>query len=246
MKKIMFALLFSVFTLSALTVPSLSQDVTVGVSVGDWFVYDYFIDGDLWLIDDLPESFTDGHDFYDFFQTWNTTDWERREVTAVSGTVITFNVTTGYINGTETNRIVDFNVTSSNDFWVIGADMEAGEQVGTLDNQEPLYVDETVQWTYEEETRDVNVARCLYEMWGNRSIWWGKQTGVLVKEGVSFGMYNLETGDEFYVNAWQVLSDTNRWVVPEFPSGTVMLLVFVAVTVCVDIYRRKRLKRQIG
>jgi hypothetical protein len=246
MKKIMFALLFSIFMLSVLTVPSLSQDVTVDVSVGEWFVYDYFIDGDLWIINDYPENFTDSPDFYDFFQTWNTTDWERREVTTVSGTVITFNVITGYINGTETNRIVDFNVTSSNDFWVIGADMEVGEHIGTLDNQDPLYIVETMQWTYEEETRDTNTVRCWYELWGNRSMWWDKQTGVLVKEGVSFGFYNLETGDEFYVNAWQVLSDTNRWVVPEFRSGTVMLLVFVVVTVCVDIYRRKRLKRQIG
>jgi len=219
---------------------------TVGVSVGDWFVYDYFIDGDLWLINDFPEDFIEGPDIIDFFQTWNTTDWERREVVAVSEDIITFNVTTCYINGTETNKIVDFNVTSSHDFWVIEAEMEAGEHIGTLDNQDPLYIIETMQWTYKEETRDTNTAKCWYELWGNRSMWWDKQTGVLVKEGFSFGIYNLETGDEFYVNAWQVLSDTNRWVVPEFPSGTAMLLVFVAVTVCVDLYRRRKLKGHIG
>jgi hypothetical protein len=233
-KRFGLAALLSLFLLSALVGIGLCQGVSVGVAEGDYFFYDYFIDGDQWIVSELfPEV-------YEFFQTRNATDWERREVTAVSGTVITFNVTTGYVNGSEANRIVDFNMTSSHDFWVIGAELEAGEQAGTLADQTPLYINETVQVEYGDETRDVNTVRCWYEQWGNRSIWWDRPTGALVKDGVSFGFYNLETGDEFYVNSWQLLSDTNRWVVPEFPTGTAMALVFVAVTVCVDVYRRRK------
>jgi len=41
MKKIILTMLLSVFLLSAMTVPSLSQDeLTVGVNVGDWFTYE--------------------------------------------------------------------------------------------------------------------------------------------------------------------------------------------------------------
>jgi hypothetical protein len=31
-------------------------------------------------------------------------------------------------------------------------------------------------------------------------------------------------------------------VIPEFPTGTTMLLVFIAITVSIDLYRRKKLK----
>lgn len=226
------------FLLSALAVSGLCQELAVGVEVGDYFVYDYSIDveGELYMLTDY-----DPDDVYGFFQTWNTTDWERNEVVAVSGDVITFNVTTVYVNGSETNKIVDFNVTSSHDFWVIGADMEAGEQAGTLADLDPLYIDETVQWTYEEETRDANTAN-WFELSVERSMWWDKQTGVLVKEWACFWVVNLENMEEaLTLTGWHVLADTNRWVVPEFPSGTVMALVFVAVTVCVGIYRRRRL-----
>jgi len=49
-----------------------------------------------------------------------------------------------------------------------------------------------------------------------------------------------------YPQATSSVEITGSTVIPEFPTGTVMLLVFVAVTVCVDIYRRKKLKRHIG
>ena len=241
MKRVSFASLLLLFLLSAMAASGMCQELSVGVGVGDYFVYDYFIevDGKLYL---LPVT-GDELDVYGFFQTWNTTDWERREVTAVSGTVITFNVTTRYINGTETNRIVDFNMTASQDFWVIGADMEAGEQIGTSDGENPLYIDETVQWTYEEEIREAHKSDWIVHWVIEHSAWWDKQTGVLIKEWSHFSVINLEKLEEnLTITAWHTLADTNRWVVPEFPTGTVMLLVFVAVIVCVDIYRRKKLK----
>jgi sulfur carrier protein ThiS len=225
-----------------LGVSGLCQGVSVGVEVGDYFVYDYSIevDGEFYFLLNWGDF-----DAYDFYQAWNITDWKRREVTAVNGAVITFNVTTGYVNGTETNEVVDFNMTSSHDFWAIGAEMDAGEQAGTLADLDPLYIDETVQLDYEEETRDTNTASWAdTDIVSWRSMWWDKQTGGLVKELVEFSTTNLENITEsLTINARHVLVDTNRWVVPEFPSGTAMALAFVAVTVCVQVYRRRKLPK---
>ena len=77
-----------------------------------------------------------------------------------------------------------------------------------------------------------------------RQYWFDKETGILVRARLDAG-YNLE--DQNSTTGTLVeLVDASVWVIPEFPTGTVMLVVFVAVTVCVDIYRRKKLKRRIG
>jgi hypothetical protein len=226
--------------LSLTAVSGVCQEVTVGVVVGDSFMYEYHItvDGDISFytpFDDYSEY------IYDFFQTWNTTDWELREVTAVSGTVITFNVTTCYINGTVTNELVDFNLTSNHDFWAVGAELDVGAYVGNSSLGDDVYIDELIQWTYEEETRDTNTVHWIGWLGVERALWWDKQTGVLVKEWNKYHVEVIGYPEQFVtIHAWHILTDTNRWEIPEHP--TTMLLMLVLVTATITVYKQKTKK----
>jgi hypothetical protein len=238
--KMSFSVMLLVFLLSALVVPVTCQEVTVGVAEGDWFTYlcDLEIEGNLSLLVTEYDL-----NLYADLQSWNETEWERREVMAVSGTLITFNVTTHYVNGSETAETVDFNMTSSDDFWVIGANLEVGEQVGVM-GIGTLYIEETNMWQCDGETREVNEVD-WYPAQDDfvHKRWWDKQTGVLVKYEFEFWQIHLDIPN-YYISlrGLYILSDTNLWVVgSEFPSATAMALVFVAVIVCVDVYRRRKL-----
>lgn len=230
----------SLFLLSVFVVSGACQEVTVGVAEGDSFRYEYHItvDGDISFFapfDDYSEY------VYDFFQTWNTTDWELREVAAVSGTVITFNVTTRYVNGTVTNETVDFNLTANHDFWAVGAELDVGTHVGNSSLGDEVYIDEVIQWTYEDETRDTNTVHWIDWLGVERALWWDKQTGVLVKEWAKHHVEVIGYPEQFVtIHAWHTLTDTNRWEIPEHP--TTMLLMLVLVTATITIYKQKTKK----
>ena len=250
MKKTMFALLFSIFMLSVLTVPSLSQDVTVGVAVGDWFMYE----GDLvlWEADEgVPFP---PHQMYSFLQTWNESDWQKRTVVNVSGTTITYEIVTHYKNGTEVTTTVDEGVTSAFTYYAIGANLGPGDEARSSIFGDPMIINETIAREYGDLTRETNYCEwasmysnplpTLSDVYTHDDFYWDKATGILV-EWVYNGSLSMAEGNATY-SVIQKLIEANLWVIPEFPTGTVMLVVFVAVTACVDIYRRKKLKRQIG
>jgi hypothetical protein len=250
MKKVILVMLLAVFMLSAMAVPSLSQDVTVGVSVGDWFMYE----GDLvlWEADDgVPFP---PHQMYSFLQTWNESDWQKRTVTNVSGTTVTYEIVTHYKNGTEVTQTVDEGVTSAFTYYAIGANLGPGDQARASIFGDPMILNETIDREYGDITRETNYCEwssfysnplpTLYDVYTHDDFYWDKATGILA-EWVYNGSLSMAEGNATY-SVIQKLIDANVWVIPEFPTGTVMLLVFVAVTVCVDIYRRKKLKPRIG
>jgi hypothetical protein len=256
MKKIMFALLFSIFMLSALTVPSLSQDVTVGVSVGDWFMYEATIVE--WSAG--PGVPFPPDQYVEFLYTANETDWQKYAVTDIVGSNVTFDVLSHWKNGTETTYEVEIDITSSSEgieaYIVIGANLEPGDLLrdefylfGVI-YYPPRYLNDSILVDYETETRETNVLdfdnpMFLAEDSFHSKQLWDKETGVLVKMEVI--MNNTSSlGQKYFVIYEIELVDANLWVIPDFPAGTVMLLVFVAVTVSIAVYRRKKLKRQIG
>jgi len=257
MKKTMFALLFSIFMLSVLTVPSLSQDVTVGVSVGDLFTYETRILD--WIAE--PGVPFPPDQYVEWLYTYNETEWQKYTVTDITGSNVTFDVLSHWKNGTETTSELEIDITSSEvggaePYTVVPANLEAGDQVrdelllfGFL-NYPPRILNETVMWGYETETRETNVLDYDHPtMYLEDSIhstqFWDKETGVLVKHNMV--MNNTSSlGQKYFVIYEIELVEANLWVIPEFPTGTVMLLVFVAVTVSIAVYRRKKLKRRIG
>ena len=252
-KEITLAMLLSVFMLSVLAVPSLSQDVTVGVSVGDWFMYETTILD--WIVDPgvpfPPDQYTE------FLYTYNETDWQKYTITDIDGTTVTFEVVTHWKNGTETTSELTIDITSDQtNFWVIEANLESGDQLRDefylfdFLYFPPRYLNDSTPVDYETETREANVLDYEQPVVNmedsiHSTMLWDKESGVLVR------YYNVmnntsSLGDKYFVIFEIELVDANLWVIPEFPTGTVMLFVFIAVTVSIAIYRRKKLKRRIG
>ena len=101
MKKILPAILFSVFLLSAMTAPSLAQSLDVGVSVDDWFKYEAKVTQ--WTSDDpfLPEGYEGPLSLAE-----NETNFILYTVTDITpvdgGNNVTFTITYNWKNGSTT------------------------------------------------------------------------------------------------------------------------------------------------
>ena len=243
MKKAILAMLFALFLLSAMVVPSSSQ--TIGVAVDDSFTYrgSYSYES---TSSDIMVPYQ-----LDDFEVWTEIESITRTVTAVDGSSVTFEDAINYANGTvgTNTTVIDTSGTQPVLYiWVVDADADVGDEVGYDDTWlgGPITVTDIVQFSYAEETRDCKRHSTVTGAYAtvNRTYLWDDTTGILVKQIISTNY----TSDETYSIGEYVLDigSTNRWDVPEFPTGTVMLLVFVAVTVSIAIYRRKKLKRRIG
>jgi hypothetical protein len=243
MKKAILAMLFALFLLSAMTVPSLSQDLTAGVSVGDTFTYE-----GTWFHNVISGGTTVPNQLVDY-QFWSETDSVTRTVIDVTGTMVTFENEYHFSNGTSSTDTVVEDVTSPG--WVhlcVGANMEPGD---TFYYDETYLVDylsfnSTVMIDYETDSRETLYHQSTTAAWATviRQYWFDKETGILVKAQLD-AEYNFE--DQNSTSGTLVeLVGSSVWVIPEFSIGTVMLAVFVAVTACVGIYRRKGLKRRNG
>ncbi len=237
MKKLMLTTLISFFLLSAMAVPALSQ-TTVGVSVGNTFTYQ----GSWWHNvasggTTIPNQLVD-------YQFWNETDSVTRTVTDVTGTNVTFENEYEFSNGSSgTDTIVE---DLTNIGWVhlcVPADMEPGDVFyydGTY-LQGDLMFDSVVMWGYEDETRETLYHESTTAAWATviRKYWFDKETGILVKAQLdaTYSGSDQESTSGTLVE----LVDTSLWTIPELPIGPIMLLLFVAATVSVEFYRRKKL-----
>jgi len=253
MKKILPAMLLSVFLLSAMTVPALSQyDWDVGIKVGDTFRYVgtlHFWEGNA--------SFPPMGMGLEYLQTYNESDWEEWTVTDIEEFIVTFDVTTHWKNGTETVDYLVEDMTSSFAIHVIGANLTEGTEIRpeTTHIGQPVaarYLNASIMREYQSGPRETNVFIYDLELFSNvyhTEIFFDKETGMHVYFQMSLTDAHDMSGNTYSCNGTYELIETNieGWtVIPEFPTGTVMLLIFVAVTVCVEVYRRKKLKGHIG
>jgi uncharacterized protein (UPF0333 family) len=243
MKKTIMMMLFSVFLLSALAVPTLSQ-TDVGVQVDDHFMWV----GTYTQVTTDPTLQTPGQ--LAIYATWNDTDHVNRTVTAISGVNVTFDTVWVYKNGTEdtsTEVIPIINSTAGStiqNYVIIGANMEPGDNFTYNDQYGgTLSIDETVQIDYGEGPRDTNYHFTTTTAWATvgREYWFDKATGIISKAKIN--ATRVEDTRNSTTTYTLELKDTNRWIIPEFPTGTVMLLAFAAVAVSVEIIRRKKLKK---
>jgi hypothetical protein len=237
MKKILLATLLSVFLLSAIVVPSFSQ--TIGVAVDDVFSYVGRYSYESTSSDIMvPYQLAD-------FEVWTEIKWINRTVTAIDGSNVTFeNAINYYANdtvGTNTTVIDTSGTQHVLSIWVVDADADVGDEVGYDDTWlgGPVNITDIVQFSYAEETRDCKRHSTVTGAYAtvNRTYLWDDTTGILVKQIIST---NYESGADYAIGEYVLdLDRTNLWVVPELPTGAVMLAVFVAVTVSIAIYRRK-------
>lgn len=249
-KKIILMVLLSVFLLSAMIVPALSQyDWDVGIEVGDSFKYVgtlHFWEGTA----SFPPM------YLEYLQTYNESDWIDYTVTAIEAENVTFEVTTHWKNGTDTISTMTDDMMSSQSMMVIGANLEEGTEIRAAWT-EPTWGIEydarilgaPVMREYESGTRETNVLIYDQNIFGNifhYEYLFDKETGIQVYYQNSGTDVMDMNSDTYSYNCTLELLETNvaEWIViPEFSTGLIMLLVFVAVTVTTVVYCRKHLKR---
>ena len=238
------------FLLSAMTVPALAQyDWDVGIKVGDWFKYKGTLR--LWEGDAFPPLLLDR------LQTWNASDWMEYTVTDIEEFIVTFEVTTHWKDGTETVDTLEEDMMNSMNPMVIGANLTEGTEIRpeTEFLGYPVlakFLNASVMREYESGSRETNVLTYTDDVLGNyyhQEYLFDKETGIRVYyQSNATDVVDITENRYSYIATFELIeTNVENWIViPEFPTGTVMLLIFVAITVCVGIYRRKKLKGHTG
>lgn len=239
------ALIVSVFVLSAMIVPALSQyDWDVGIEVGDTFKYKGTLV--LWEGDgSFPPTSS-----LEYLQTYNESDWLEYKVTDVEELIVTFEVTTHWKNGTETVSTLEENMTSTTPLTVIGANLTEGTEIrpeNTFFGQ-PMparCLNASIMREYESGPKETNVMIWdwnFFDVVYHYEYLFDKETGIRVYfQSSATDAFDMSE-NIFSYNATLELIETNMegWtVIPEFPTDTVMLLIFVAVTVSICILQKK-------
>jgi len=234
MKKVLLVFFASIMVAASVTA---SPTRTVAVNPGDWIKF-----GDVtvtWNSNDPNASKV----WYGMdLETYNQTEWVKMEFTQVSGTNVTIQVLQHFKNGTEEN--------SSS--WV---DVETGEGEGegvlisaNLNENDAMYtsgyystwlINETITRTYPDGARQTNHINMTYtvDYFYSMNFYWDRATGILVED--SFEMRN-QTGE--YLTTWSIdfkITESNVWVIPEFPSIIILLLFMMITLLAVIVYKRK-------
>jgi len=225
--------LISIFLLFALVVEASAQTRTVGVRVGNKFRYDIIA---TWSSNDT--SATPPSDLVDA----NNTQWFDVNVTAISGTNITAQLTSHLKNNTEitTSCWKDVNTGSGNmTIFFISANLTAGDLVYTSSSS--LKINETVSRTYSGVKRDANHLNTTSSISGTQTgydLYWDKSTGVLVEE---LQETTNQTGTYTTTSSIGLqISSSDLWVVPEFPTWTSALLILIMLTSATWVIARQR------
>jgi len=230
-----------------------AQPRIVGVNAGEWFKY-----GDItvnWSSNDPNATFPPP--YWEELEGWNETEWSLSTVEDVSGTNVTFQFIYHFKNGTETTEsgYIDLDTGDGNmTYMAISANLDAGDTIYTSEDHSGWQINETIVRTYPDSVRDTNhinmtseysmtINETEYYYYNSMNFYWDRESGVFVEdyfEGIN------QTGE--YTTTWSALSritESNVWVIPEFPTWTPMLLVFVILTVSIIVYKQRLLKSLI-
>ena len=241
-------LLFAVCILAIMVVPSGAQ--TIGIQVGDYFTYegDWSYETNTGTGGMVPYQISEARDWANITQLNMT-------VASIDGNNITFNNVYTFSNGsdpmTNTTTVTVNGLEHVLRILVIPSASQLGDEVAN-DTQwlnGPVNITEdTFMWGFGESGSEVD-RLCLEHrsLTGSyatvdRHYWWDSETGILVRRYLNTNYQDDSTGDWSQGIYNIVLVATNKWTIPEFPTGTVMLLMFVALAVSIGIYQRKKLK----
>lgn len=250
-KKIVLLTLVLVLLLSAMVVTSSAQPRTVGVTVGDWVKF-----GDVNVTWSSNDPNTTKVWYGMDLERYNETEWMMAEITQVAGTNVTIQYTERFKNGTEetSSGWGDIDTGDGNaTFMLIAANLNENDTLYTSGDYSNYLINETITRVYPDSTRETNHINMTYGPYNytippdtevyyfySMNFYWDKATGILVED--SFEMTN-QTGE--YFTAWSMdfkITESNVWVVPEFPSLTSIVLILVVLTTAIVIYKRRLLK----
>jgi len=242
LKKTVLLTLFLMFLLSALIVTSSAQERELGVNVGDWFKYSGF---DVNWSSGVPNATVPSD-----VEELNEVEWMKATVVSVIGTNVTSQRVVHFRNGTEAafDSWIDVD-TGDGDyvvpFFPISANLDVNDTPWSGEYFSDFRINETVIRTYLDGARETNYINMTwvddipwdYVTW---IVYWDRPTGVPVEifyEHEDFGGEHL---------LWVVrISESNVWIITEFPTWTSMLLILIVFTVAIAIYKRRLLKTPI-
>jgi len=264
-KKTVLSALALVFLLSALVVASSSQERTVGITVGDWFKYGNF--NVSWSSTDPNATFPPPGG--EQLEEMNETEWMLVSIENISRTWIFLEIVKHFKDETEKteNGSVDIETGSGIMFGrIISADLDVNDTIYT--DPPPFSppfstwkICETIVRTYPDGERETNHLNTTQEWnfiqykdsWainvtGHAVIdfYWDRSTGILVEYS-----YNVIEHVGEYVTTTVVsyrITESNVWIVREFPSWTLItfilitVLILVVITAAIVIYKRRLLK----
>lgn len=230
--RIVFFTLFSTFLLLALVVEASATTRTVGVSVGNTFTYGITVS---WSSNDTSATFPSN------LVDYNNTQWGKINITAISGTNVTGQMTSHYKNGTEKTQggWVDVNTGNSENLTenVISANLAQGDSMYNSSLYNTYVINNTVTRTYLGVGRQTNHLNYTYPN-GSTNLYWDKTTGILVEillESINqTSQYTTTSSVDIQITS------SNVWTVPEFPTWTPALLILIAFTSATIIIARQR------
>ena len=260
-KKTVLLSTLSLLLLVMMLIPSLSQALTVGIQVGDWFKYE----GELvsWVAD--PGVPIPPNEYATEVLTYNTTDWFRYTVTAIDGGNVTFEVVTHWSNGTETTDpepLVD-DMENSFTMMCISTDLGPGDQVRPEYNWFDVFgfdwiwgvrtLNATVEDPYADGTRTANVLDWWHPpLFGGdpttRQVYhWDEATGILTlyethSSGDAYDAeFNLIGSYSYVTRRVLVDSSVTGLVIPEVFTTVIMFVIIGASTASIILSKRKKL-----
>ena len=227
--------LISIFLVFALFMAASAQTRTVGVNVGDTWRYSATAS---WSSTD-PTATPPPH-----VVDYNDTQWLEVNITAISGTNITGQMTTNYKNGTKVSSGGWIDIDTGNNvnmtYMIISANLTVGDSLYTT-SYATWFINETVPRTYLSGARDTNHINSTSSneiQYLASNLYWDKSTGILVDLFVQNIYQELN-----YTTSWteglQIIS-SDLWVIPEFSTWTPALFIMIALTSATIIVSRQR------
>lgn len=243
-----YCLFFLLISLLAVASVIASPTRTVGVNVGDVFTY-----GDInvtWSSND-PNATKDPYGMG--LEMYNQTEWVSVDITGVSGTNVTIQTISHFKNGTEEISggwiDVDTGEGVNATTMIIGANLNEGDPIYTAGDYSTWFINETTTRVYPDSTRETCHINMTYaynytippdtdvDYFYSMNFYWDWATGIMVED--SFQMTN-QTGE--YLTAWSMtfsITESNVWVVPEFPNLAAWLAVITIATVVLVLGKRR-------
>jgi hypothetical protein len=217
-----------------------AQPRTVGVTVGDWFKY-----GDItgsWSSNDPNSTRPSG-----WISEVNETEWILMSIEDVSGTNITVQSIIHFTNGTEITEGGYADIDTGDGtmtFIAISANLNANDTIYSSPGYSTQKINETITRTYPDGVRDTNYMNITSEhnvtgfyQYVSMSWYWDRSSGIFVEMSQD---YTSHTGN--YTTTGSVLfkiTESNVWVIPEFPPFLILPLFMIITLLIVIIYKRK-------
>jgi predicted secreted protein with PEFG-CTERM motif len=161
-------------------------------------------------------------------------------------------MTTRFKNGTETTQRGTTDVESgigNMTNWVVAADLNPNDAVYTEDIYSTWLINETIVRTYPSGTRNTNHFNTSTEsnmtgfyQYYSQNFYWDKSTGIMVE--MSFSQITQTSVSQTIMSGKITMSESSVWVVPEFPTWTLILLILIVLTIA--IATKKYRERQFG